>query len=86
MKCMLCSQEPCSDYLANTTAVLDETPPTERMYTVLSELSEDGRLLYHPGHKIPLQEAVLRGLPGAREQATGVASPENRDALTGAVR
>lgn len=85
MKCMLCGADPCSDYLDNTVPVLDETPPTERMYRVRSEISENGRLLYHPGHMITLQEAVLRNLPGAVEMATHP-SPENRDALPGETR
>lgn len=83
---MLCGQDPCSDYLEGTIPVLDETPPTERMYRVRAEISEGGRLLYHPGHLIPLQEAILRGLPGALEQATAHPSPENRDAVPSETR
>lgn len=86
MKCLLCGRDDCEDvYLEGTIPVLDDSPPTERMYRCRSEISENGRLLYHPGHLIPLQEAVLRNLPGAREQATAH-SPENRDGIPGEVR
>lgn len=85
--CVICGQDLCDTYLEGAIPVLDETPASERMYRVRSEVSENGRLLYAPGHMIPLQEAILRGLPGAVEQATAhPASPENRDAKPGSVR
>lgn len=85
--CFLCGQDDCEMYLEGAVPVLDDSPPTERMYRCRSEISENGRLLYAPGHLIPLQEAILRGLPGALEQATAhPVSSENRDAQAGAVR
>jgi hypothetical protein len=70
MKCDLCGQDPCSDFLDDSVPVFDETPPTERVYRVRSEITEDGRLILQPGQIITLQEAVLRNLPGAHEMAT----------------
>ena len=87
MKCAICDREDCEDvYLEGAIPVLDDSPPSERMYRVRTEISENGRLLYPPGHMIPLQEAILRGLPGAVEQATMHPSPENRDAEPGETR
>ena len=50
--------------------VLMEAPVTEPMYRVRAQVDENGSPLYAPGVLIPLQEAVLRNLPGAHEQAT----------------
>lgn len=85
--CEICGQNDCEMYLEGAVPVLDDTPPSERMYRCRSEISENGHLLYATGHLIPLQEAILRGLPGALEQATAhPVSPENRDALPGGTR
>lgn len=85
--CPLCGSSNCNDVMASPNPLIEEpSPVTQRMYTVIEAIWENGSQVYPRGSLMPLDEAVRRGLPGAAQAAVGgrkpTHSPENRDALT----
>ena len=89
--CAICGTQ-CDEWLTEARAVTDEPVMTEPMYRVRAQVNENGHPLYAVGALITLQEAVLRDLPGAKEQAVNpqvtkpTQSAENRDAPQGSDR
>lgn len=90
--CALCGTR-CDDWLTDARGLTMDEHMGEPMYRIRSQVNEDGRPLYSEGQLITLQEAVLRDLPGARQQATvplmerkPVHSAEDRDAPRGSDR